>query len=110
MLMAMTFVSKVSEILRSLYQISLATLEKLGHALFDCLVTGVVIKFGFVGGLHTNANDCRGVVINCLVVERETSQGYEFGAMVGFVLDSISEDAREGVNPNQLVVGDDREQ
>ncbi len=48
-------------------------MEKLGHALPGCLVTGVVIKEGFVGGLRTNANDCHGIISNCLVVERETS-------------------------------------
>jgi hypothetical protein len=80
--------------------------EKLGHALFGCLVTGVVIELGFVGSLCTNANDCCGYVSNCLVVEWETSRAYKFGTMVGFVLDSLSEDSREGVNPVQLVVGD----
>ncbi len=43
--------------------------EKLGHTSFSCLVTGVVIKLGFVGSLRTNANDCRGVVSICLVIE-----------------------------------------
>ncbi len=43
--------------------------EKLGHALFGCLVTGIVIELGFVGSLRTNANDCRGVVSDCLVIE-----------------------------------------
>ncbi len=31
--------------------------EKLGHASFDCLVTGVVIESGFAGGLCRNANN-----------------------------------------------------
>ncbi len=77
--------------------------EKLGHALLVYLVTGVVIKAGFVGGLHTNANDCNGIVSNCIVVEWETSQAYKFGTMVGFVLDSLGEDGREGVNLVQLL-------
>jgi hypothetical protein len=84
--------------------------EKLGHALPRCLVTGAVIKSGLVGGLRTNANDCPGIVSNCLVIEWETSRAYGFSTMVGFVLDSLSEDGREGVNPVQLVVGDDHEQ
>jgi hypothetical protein len=84
--------------------------EKLGHALLGHLVTGIVIESGFVGGLHTNANNFRGVVSNHLVVEWETSRAYKFGIMVGFVLDSLGEDGREGVNPVQLVVGDDHEQ
>jgi hypothetical protein len=84
--------------------------EKLGHILLGCLVTGIVIELGFVGSLCTKANDCHGVVSNCLVVEWETCWAYEFGTMVGFVLDSLGEDGREGVNPIQLVVGDDHEQ
>jgi hypothetical protein len=84
--------------------------KKLGHALFGRLVTGIVIKSGFVGGLRTNANDCCGIVSNCLVIERGTSWAFKFGTMVGFVLDSLGEDGHEGVNPIQLVVGDDHEQ
>jgi hypothetical protein len=84
--------------------------EKLEHALLGRLVTGAVIESGFVGSLRTDANDCHGIVSNCLVVEWETSWAYKFGAMVGFVLNSLSEDGREGVNPIQLVVGDDHEQ
>ena len=72
--------------------------EKLGHTLFGHLITGVVIESGFVGGLCTNANNCRGVVSNRLVVEWETSRAYKFGAMAGFVLDSLGEDGCEGVN------------
>ncbi len=85
-------------------------MEKLGHALFGRLVTGVVIKSGFVGSLRTNANNCLGIVSNCLVVEWKTSQAYKFGVMVGFVLDCLSEDGCEGVNSVQLVVEDDHEQ
>ncbi len=72
--------------------------EKLGYALFGRLITGVVIELGFVGSLRTNANNCRGVVSNRLVVEWETSRAYKFGAMAGFVLDSLGEDGCEGVN------------
>ncbi len=84
--------------------------EKLGHALLGCLIFGVVIELGFVGCLCMNADNCRGVVSNSLVVEWEMSWAFKFGTMVGFVLDSLSEDGREGVNPVQLVVGDDHEQ
>jgi hypothetical protein len=63
-----------------------------------------------MGRLCTNVNDCRGVVSNHLVVEWETSQAYKFGTMVGFVLHILGEDGHEGVNPIQLVVGDDHEQ
>ncbi len=43
--------------------------EKLGHTLFGHLITGVVMELGFVGSLHTNANDCCGIVSDYLVVE-----------------------------------------
>jgi hypothetical protein len=85
--------------------------EKFRPASFGRLVTGVVIKSGFVGSLRTNVNDCRGIISDCLVVEWETSRVYEFGTIVGFVLDSLGEDGNEGVNNSvQLVIGDDHEQ
>jgi hypothetical protein len=84
--------------------------EKLGHASFGHIITGIVIKLGFVDSFCTNTNDCCGIVSNCLVVEWETSQAYKFGAMVGFVLDSLGENGCEGVNYVQLVIGDDHEQ
>ncbi len=84
--------------------------EKLGDALLGPLITGVVTESRFVGGLCTNTNECHGVVSNCLVKEWETSWLYKFGTMDGFVLDGLGEDGSEGVNPIQLVVGDDYEQ
>ncbi len=69
--------------------------EKLGHALLGHLVTDLVIKSRFVGGLRTNANNCRGIGSNCLVIEWETSQVYKFGNMVDFVLESLGEDGCE---------------
>ncbi len=36
--------------------------ENLGHASLGRLVTGIVIEAGFVGGLHTNAIDCCGII------------------------------------------------
>ncbi len=78
--------------------------------MFGCLVTGVVIKSGFVGSFHTNANDCRGVVRDYLVIEWEASRAYKFGTMVSFVLDSLGGDCCEEVSPIQLVIGDDHEQ
>ena len=96
--------------LRLLYQIFINDLaENLGHASLGRLVTGVVIKSGFMGGLCTNVNDCHGIVSNRLVVEWETSRVYKFGIMVGFVLDSLGEDGCEGVNSVQLIVRDDHE-
>ncbi len=38
------------------------------------------------------------------------SRACKFGTMIGFVLDSLSEDGREGVNPVHFVIGDDHEQ
>ncbi len=64
--------------------------EKLRHTLFGRLLTGIVIKLGFVGGLRTNANNFPVVIRNCFVVEWETSWAYKFGTMVGFVLDRFS--------------------
>jgi hypothetical protein len=85
-------------------------MEKLGHALLSRLLTGIVIKSGFVGSLHTKVNNCHGIVSNCLVVEWETSQVHIYGTMVGLVLDSLNEDGGEGVNPVQLVIGDNHKQ
>jgi hypothetical protein len=65
--------------------------EKLGHTSLGCLITGVVIESGFVGGLRTNVNNCPDVISNHLVVEWETSQAYKFGTMIGFVLDTLGE-------------------
>jgi hypothetical protein len=70
--------------------------EKLGHALLGRLVPGIVIESGFVGSLRMNANDCCGA--------------YELGTMVSFRLDCLGEDGCEGMNPVQLVIGDDHEQ
>ncbi len=84
--------------------------EKFGHASFGHLIPGIVIESGFVGSLRTNANNCHGVVSNCLAVVWETILAYKFGAMVSFVLDSLSEDGCEGENSVQLVVGEDHEQ
>jgi hypothetical protein len=99
----------------SIFQVVVLTfidniVEKFGHAALGRLVTGIVIELGFVGSLRTNANNRCGVVSNSLVVEWETSRVYKFGTMVGFVFDSLGENGREGVNPVQLVVGDDHEQ
>ncbi len=62
-----------------------------------------------MGRLRTNANDRCGVVSNQLVVEWERSRAYKFCTMVGFVFDGLGKDGHEGVNPIQLVVGDDHE-
>ncbi len=84
-------------------------MEKLHHAPLSHLITGIVVKSGFMGSLCTNANDRHVIVSNQLVVEREPGQAYKFGTVVGFVLDSLSEDGHEGVNLVQLVVGNDHE-
>jgi len=74
-------------------------------------VTGVVIKAGFVGRLCTNPDDCRGVVGNVFIVEREAGGTYELVvAVFGFVLDGLHEDGREGVDAIQLVIRNDHEE
>ncbi len=84
-------------------------MEKLYHAPLSHLVTGVVVKSGFMVSLCTNVNDRNVIIGNRLVVEWEPGQAYKFGKVVGFILDSLSDDGHEGVNPVQLVVGDDHE-
>jgi hypothetical protein len=84
-------------------------MEKIVQALLGHLLTSVVVELGFMGSLCLNASNCCGVLGNRLVVEWETEWAYNFGTVVGFVLDGFGEDGREGVNPIQLVVGDDHE-
>jgi hypothetical protein len=62
-----------------------------------------------MGSLCTNANDHHVIVSNQLVVEQKPGRVYKFSTVAGFVLDSLSEDGHEGVNPVQLVVGDEHE-
>ncbi len=83
--------------------------EKFGHALLGRLVTGIVIELEFMGSLHTNANDHRGVIGNGLVIEWETVRAYKFGTVASFVLEGLSEDGHEGVNPIKLVTANDHE-
>jgi len=79
--------------------------------MFGRFVTGVVIKAGFVGRLCTHSDDSRGIVGDVFIVEREAGGTYELVvAMFGFVLDSLHEDGREGVDSIQLVVGNDHEE
>ncbi len=64
-----------------------------------------------MGRLCTNSDDCRCVVGNVFIVEREAGGTYELVvAMFGFVLDGLIEDGREGVDSVQLVVGKDHEE
>jgi hypothetical protein len=64
--------------------------KEFGDASFGRLVTGVVIEAGFMGGLCTNANDCRGVVGDVFIVEGEVGGTEEHGiAVFGFVLGGI---------------------
>jgi hypothetical protein len=43
--------------------------EEFGNATFGCLVAGIVVEVGFVGGLGVNMDDGRGIVGNVPVVE-----------------------------------------
>ena len=64
--------------------------KEFGDASFGRLVTGIVIEAGFMGGLCTNANDCRGVVGDVFIVEGEVGGTDEHGiAVFGFVLGGI---------------------
>jgi hypothetical protein len=49
-------------------------MEKLGKATFGCLVAGVVVKAGFVGGLGMDMDNGCGVIGNALVVEGEAGR------------------------------------
>ena len=63
-----------------------------------------------MGCLCTNSDDCRGVVGNGIIVEREAFGTYNFFvAMVGFVLGGLGEDGHKGMGSPQLVVGDAHE-
>jgi len=84
--------------------------QQFGDATLGRLVTGVVIKAGFVGSLCTNTDDCRGVIGNVFIMEGEGGSYKFVVAMFSFVLSSICEDGREGMDSIQLVVGDDHEE
>jgi hypothetical protein len=85
--------------------------KEFGNAMFGRFVTGVVIEAGIMGRLRSNLDDCRGVVGDVFVAEREAGGTYEFGvAMFGFVLDGVREDGREGMDAIQLVIGNDHEE
>ncbi len=74
-----------------------------GDASFGHLVTGVVIKAGFIGGLCSNADNCRGVVGDVFIIEWEAGGPDELGAaMFGFVLGSLSQDGNEGMDTFQF--------
>jgi hypothetical protein len=63
-----------------------------------------------MGRLCTNPDDCRGVVGDVFIVEGEADGTYEFCvAMVRFVLGSLREDSREGMEAIQLIIGNDHE-
>jgi len=63
-----------------------------------------------VGSLCTNTDDCRGVIGNVFIMEGEGGSYKFVVAMFSFVLSSICEDGREGMDSIQLVVGDDHEE
>jgi hypothetical protein len=79
--------------------------EELGSATFVCLVAGVVIKAGFVGGLGANMDDGCGIIGNVLVIEGEAGKPDKLGAtMVGFVLGGLCKDGHEGMDSQKLVI------
>ena len=84
--------------------------KKFHNAMFGRFVAGVVIKAGFMGGLCTNSDDCRGVVGNVFIVEGEADETYKCGvAMFCFVLGGFREDSRERMDAFQLIIGNDHE-
>ncbi len=81
------------------------------NATFGRFVAGVVIEAGFVGRLHTNSDDCRGVVCNVFIVEGKADGTNERGvAVFEFVLGGVREDSRERMDAVQLVIEDDHEE
>jgi hypothetical protein len=73
--------------------------EELGNTTFGCLITGVVVKVGFVGVLGANTDDGCGVISNVLVVEGEAGRPDKLGAtMVSFVLGGLCEGGCEGMD------------
>ena len=64
-----------------------------------------------MGRLCTNSDDCRGVVGDGIVIEREAfGLNNFFVALVGFVLGGLGEDGHKGMGSPELVVGDDHEE
>jgi hypothetical protein len=85
--------------------------KKFGNATFGRFVTGVVIEAGFMGCLCTNPDDCRGIVVDVLIVEGEADGMYECGvAMFSFVLGGFREDSCERMEAIQLIIGNDHEE
>ncbi len=73
--------------------------EEFCGATFGCFVAGIVVKVGFVGSLGANTDDSRGIVGDVPVVEGKARRPDKFGGiMVGFVLGSLHENGREGMD------------
>jgi len=84
--------------------------KECGHPTFGCLITGIVIKAGFMGRFCMNSDDCRGIIVDVFIVEGEAGGTYKFlVAMVGLVIGGLREDGREGMNTLQLVIINDHE-
>ncbi len=63
-----------------------------------------------MGGLCSNTDNCRGIVGNVFIIEGEAGGPDELGAAVfGFVLGSLNQDGREGMDTFQLVIRNDHE-
>jgi hypothetical protein len=70
--------------------------EEFGDTIFGCLIAGIVVKAGLVGGLGVNTDDGHGIIGNVPVVEGEAGRPDVLGgAMVGFVLGGLREDGCE---------------
>ncbi len=73
--------------------------EELGNPMFDCIVAGIVVEAGFVGGLGANTDDGCGVIGNVFVIEGKAGRPDKLGAaMVSFVFGGLCKDGREGMD------------
>jgi hypothetical protein len=73
--------------------------EEFGNATFGCLIAGVVLKVGFVGGLGAYTDNSCGVISDVPVIRGERGRHDKLGGtMVGFLLGSLCEDGHERLN------------
>ncbi len=74
--------------------------------MLGCLVTGIVVEAGFVGGLGLDRGDRGGIVGDATVVEGEMKGAFEcLATMLGGVPCRLCEDPREGADTPELVIG-----
>ncbi len=80
--------------------------KELGSAMLGHLVTGVVIKVGFVRRFCMDADNSDGIVRDGAIIEKQTYGANECVApMIGSVTYHICEDGCERADPSKLIVG-----